>query len=91
MAEPARTLADVLSERRKTVGISQQAVADHLDTTQSVVSAWENDQACPDGNNAMVELAALLGIGLEELVNLAADYERRFAAGLTRSRKARKP
>ena len=78
-------LGERLRDARTALELSQQQIANHVNTTQSAVSAWERDETSPSTGD-LVAVAVLLNIPLEEAVTLAVDYETRFAAGRTNRR-----
>ena len=60
-------MADVISSRRKELGMTQKELADKLNITDKAVSKWERGIACPD-TASIPKLAQILGISLEELM-----------------------
>ena len=63
-----KTMAEVISSRRKELGMTQKDLAEKLNITDKAVSKWERGIACPD-TAAIPKLAQILGISLEELMN----------------------
>ena len=63
-----KSMADVISSRRKELGMTQKELADKLNITDKAVSKWERGIACPD-TAAIPKLAQILGISLEELMD----------------------
>lgn len=63
----SKTMAEVISSRRKELGLTQKDLAEKLDITDKAVSKWERGLACPD--TALIpKLAGILGITIEELM-----------------------
>lgn len=56
-----------LKERRGAVGLSQEAVAEHLGVSRQTISNWENDKFYPD-IVSVIRLSDLYGISLDELL-----------------------
>ncbi len=62
-----KSMAEVISSRRKELGMTQKDLAEKLNITDKAVSKWERGIACPD-TAAIPTLARILGISLEELM-----------------------
>ena len=62
-----KSMAEVISSRRKELGMTQKDLADKLNITDKAVSKWERGIACPD-TAVIPRLAQILGISLEELM-----------------------
>ena len=62
-----KSMAEVISSRRKELGMTQKDLADKLNITDKAVSKWERGIACPD-TASIPKLAQILGISLEELM-----------------------
>ena len=60
-------LGENISTMRKELRLSQEYVAEQLGVSRQAVSKWETGQSEPTAKN-LVELAALFGISLSELV-----------------------
>ena len=56
-----------ISERRKSVGLTQMQLAERLNITDRAVSKWERGRAMPD-TSIMLELCDILGINVNELL-----------------------
>ena len=56
-----------IASRRRARGLTQGQVADRMGVSPQAVSKWERGLTCPD-LTILDELAALLDIGLEELL-----------------------
>lgn len=63
-----KSMAEVISSRRKELGVTQKDLAEKLNITDKAVSKWERGIACPD-TAVIPKLAQILGISLEELMN----------------------
>ena len=63
-----KSMAEVISSRRKELGMTQKDLAEKLNITDKAVSKWERGIACPD-TAAIPRLAQILGVSLEELMN----------------------
>lgn len=61
-------LAENLKKTRKNKGLSQEEVAEKLNTSRQSVSKWENGWSTPDINQ-LVRLSTLYDVELEHLVN----------------------
>lgn len=62
-----KSMAEVISSRRKELGMTQKELAEKLNITDKAVSKWERGIACPD-TASLPKLAQILGISLEELM-----------------------
>ena len=62
-----KSMAEVISSRRKEMGMTQKDLAEKLNITDKAVSKWERGIACPD-TATIPHLAQILGISLEELM-----------------------
>lgn len=62
-----RNMPDVISSRRKDMGMTQKELAEKLNITDKAVSKWERGLACPD-TAAIPKLAEVLGVSIEELM-----------------------
>ena len=60
------TLGNTISKYRKTLGITQEALAQQLEVTNQAVSKWESDQCCPDVM-LLPRLADIFDITIDEL------------------------
>lgn len=65
------SLSENIKNKRKELKLSQEYIADQLGVSRQAVSKWETGQSEPTASN-LVELAALFGISLSELVEPAA-------------------
>lgn len=62
-----KNMADMISSRRRELGMTQKELADKLNITDKAVSKWERGLACPD-TAAIPKLAQILGISIEEVM-----------------------
>ena len=73
---------EVILERRRALGLTQEQVADALGVTAPAVNKWEKGATCPD-IALLAPLARLLGIDLNELMcfheNLTEQEVHRFS------------
>lgn len=64
-----KTLGMMIAELRKQHGMTQLELAEKMGVTDKAVSKWERDLSCPD-INSLPKLAELLGVGVEELMQI---------------------
>lgn len=62
-----QTIGKRISENRKRLGFTQDALAEKLGVTAQAISKWENDQSCPD-ITMLPKLADIFGISTDELL-----------------------
>lgn len=62
-----RTMAEMIANHRKELGLTQKDLAEKLNITDKAVSKWERGIACPD-TATIPKLAQILGITIEELM-----------------------
>ena len=62
-----KSMAEVISSRRKELGLTQKDLVEKMNITDKAVSKWERGIACPD-TAAIPKLAQILGGSLEELM-----------------------
>lgn len=62
-----QTIGKRISENRKRLGLTQDALAEKLGVTAQAVSKWENDQSCPD-ITMLPKLAEIFGISTDALL-----------------------
>lgn len=60
-------MKDIISKRRKELGLTQQELADKLFVSDKVISKWETGKSVPD-TSILVELSKALEISLDELL-----------------------
>ena len=63
------TLGKRIVRCRKSLGLTQDALAERLGVTAQAVSKWENDQSCPD-ITTLPRLAEVFGISTDALLGL---------------------
>ena len=61
-------MKDIISKRRKELGLTQQQLAEKLNISDKVVSKWETGRSLPD-TSLLIPLAEALQISIEELMN----------------------
>ncbi|MDR0384147.1 MAG: helix-turn-helix domain-containing protein [Christensenellaceae bacterium] len=69
------TFGEFLAERRKAKGLTQGQLGQKLFVCESAVSKWESNKSKPDIEMAK-ELAAILGLTVDELISASIDYRR---------------
>ena len=69
-----KTLGTMISELRKQHGMTQLELAEKLGVTDKAVSKWERDLSCPD-INSLPTLAEILGVSVEELMQVKKEAE----------------
>ena len=62
-----KSMAEVISSRRKELGLTQKDLVEKMNITDKAVSKWERGIACPD-TAAIPKLVQILGVSLEELM-----------------------
>ena len=60
------TLGQRINQYRKKLGLSQEALGEHLGVSRQAVSKWETDAASPDVEN-LLALARIFGVSVAEL------------------------
>ena len=68
------TLGKRIMQHRKSLGLTQDQLAERLGVTAQAVSKWENDQSCPD-ISMLPKLAALFGTTTDALLGHEPVYE----------------
>ena len=63
------TLGKRIAACRKSLGLTQDALAEHLGVTAQAVSKWENDQSCPD-ISMLPKLAEIFGTTIDALMGV---------------------
>ena len=61
-------MKDIISKRRKELGLTQQQLAEKLNISDKVISKWETGRSLPD-TSMLMPLAEALQISLNELMN----------------------
>jgi transcriptional regulator with XRE-family HTH domain len=69
------TLGERIQQLRKTVGLSQEQLAEILDVSRQAVSKWETDQSVPEIDK-LIALSKAFSVSTDELLgNASADAE----------------
>lgn len=61
------TIGEKISLRRRTAGLSQEALAAQLAVSRQAVSRWETGESLPDAEK-IVQLCQILGVSADELL-----------------------
>ena len=69
-----KTLGTMISELRKQHGMTQLELVEKMGVTDKAVSKWERDLSCPD-INSLPTLAEILGVSVEELMQVKKEAE----------------
>ena len=69
-----KTLGTMIAELRKQNGMTQLELAEKMGVTDKAVSKWERDLSCPD-INSLPNLAQILGVSVEELMQVKKEAE----------------
>ena len=69
-----KTLGTMIAELRKQHGMTQLELAEKMGVTDKAVSKWERDLSCPD-INSLPNLAEILGVSVEELMQIKKEAE----------------
>ena len=69
-----KTLGAMIAELRKQHGMTQLELAEKMGVTDKAVSKWERDLSCPD-INSIPNLAEILGVSVEELMQVKKEAE----------------
>ena len=69
-----KTLGTIIAELRKQHGMTQLELAEKMGVTDKAVSKWERDLSCPD-INSIPNLAEILGVSVEELMQVKKEAE----------------
>ena len=75
------SLGSTILKYRKTLGITQESLAQQLEVTNQAVSKWESDQCCPD-IMLLPRLADLFGISMDTLFEREVSEKPQTVAGL---------
>ncbi|WP_436667164.1 helix-turn-helix domain-containing protein [Latilactobacillus sakei] len=71
-------LPTILKERRITLHLTQQVVADQLHTTRQTISNWENGKNYPDVP-MLVAISSLYGLSLDDMLKQDTNYLNKVA------------
>lgn len=69
-----KSTGQIIFEKRKVLGLTQQELADRLQITNKAVSKWENGDGMPDVQ-LLLPLAETLGVTVDELLGGTAKHE----------------
>ena len=69
-----KTLGTMIAQLRKQQGMTQLDLAEKMGVTDKAVSKWERDLSCPD-INSVPALAEILGVSVEELMQVKKDAD----------------
>ena len=69
-----KTLGTMIAELRKQHGMTQLELAEKMGVTDKAVSKWERDLSWPD-INSLPTLAEILGVSVEELMQIKKEAE----------------
>lgn len=74
-------IGKIITDRRKSLGLTQQALAEKLSISFQAISKWENGTSCPDVT-LLPRLAAVLNVSIDSLLGhhsqLLTDYDKRY-------------
>ena len=65
--------SEILTKRRKLLGITQDELAEKLDVSRQSISKWENGECMPEAEK-LIKLADILDISLDELTGRETAY-----------------
>ena len=75
------TIDKIISEKRKSMGLTQQQLAEKLHVSYQAVSKWENGTSCPD-IDLLPHLAAVFRISIDALLGYPTlsitEYDKRY-------------
>ena len=75
-------IGKIITDRRKTLGLTQQMLADKLNLSFQAISKWETGTSCPD-ISLLPALAAALNMSIDSLLGYPSlsltDYDRRYS------------
>ena len=69
-----KTLGTMIADLRREHGMTQLELAEKMGVTDKAVSKWERDLSCPD-INSIPNLAEILGVSVEELMQIKKEAE----------------
>ena len=76
-------IGKIIADRRKSLGLTQQALAEKLNISFQAVSKWENDSSYPDVT-ILPGLAAILNVSIDSLLGYPSrpltEYDKRYNA-----------
>lgn len=83
-----KTLGARIAALRKEKGMTQLELAQQMGVTDKAVSKWERDLSCPD-INTIPRLAEVLGVSLEDLMQIYSPEKREHEVSIHLSTIAR--
>ena len=76
-------IGKIITDRRKSLGLTQQALAEKLNISFQAVSKWENGTSCPDVN-LLPKLASALNVSIDSLLGYPSqsltEYDKKYNA-----------
>lgn len=63
-----KKIGNIIKNRRKSLGLSQQAVADYMNVSKSAISRWESGQVDNMGRSRIQQLSGVLNISPASIV-----------------------
>lgn len=72
------SLGNRIAQRRKSLGLSQEQLAEALSVSRSAVAKWERNNGTPDIEN-LKALSKVFGVSIDELVGNATDAEQKVS------------
>ena len=76
-------IGQIIFDRRRALGFTQQVLAEKLNISFQAISKWENGTSCPD-IDLLPRLAAVLNLSIDALLGYPSqsvtDYENRYDA-----------
>lgn len=81
-------MKDIISRRRKELGMTQQELADKLFISDKVVSKWETGKSIPD-TTILVDLSKALDISLNELLETSSSNQANLKGSSTQMLKSK--
>ena len=73
-------IGKIITDRRKSLGLTQQALAEKLNISFQAVSKWENGTSCPDVA-LLPKLASALNVSIDSLLGYPSqsltEYDKR--------------
>lgn len=69
-----QTMGEKIAELRKAKNMTQKDLAEQMNVTDKAVSKWERNLSCPD-INSIPRLAEVLGISVEELLQVSGEQK----------------
>lgn len=83
------TFGEKLFKLRKEKGLSQEQLAEQMNTTRQAVSKWENDQGFPETEKLMM-LGNIFSVSIDYLLKNSGEADAQRPAAITSAGKKRK-